>query len=177
MRELNATYKGLVTGIVMVALSLGIFYARKSFDNDLQYLTYAVYIAGILWTIVSYSRLPHAIRTFRNYFSQGFKCFIVVTLVMVSFTYIFLKADPSLKEKMAQNYRVELMKKGNLTPAEIDKNVEYAKDYYVTMFTSASIFWYLAIGAIVTTIISLILIKRKGKNIDQDHTSFIGTKI
>lgn len=177
MRELNATYKGLVTGLIMVAISLGIFYYKKSFDNNLQYITYAVYIAGIAWTLISYSRLEHAIRSFRNYFSQGFKCFIVVTLVMVSFTYIFIKSDPSLKEEMANNYKIGLEKKGNLTPAEVDKNVIYAKEYYVTMLTSGAIFGYLVIGILITAIVSWILLKQKGTNIDQEHTSFSGTKI
>jgi len=177
MRNLNATYKGLLTGFVMVAISMGIFYYKKTFDNDLQYLTYAIYIAGITWAIITYSKMEHAIRSFRNYFSQGFKCFIVITLMMVSFTYIFIKSDPALKEQMAKNFRTELENKNNFTPAEINKNVEYAKEYYVTMFTSAAIFWYLVVGAIVTAIVSGILIRTKGANIDQNNTSFTGTEI
>ena len=99
--------------------------------------------------------------SFRNYFSQGFKCFIVVTLVMVSFTYIFLKSDPSLREEMARNYRITLEKKGNLTPAEVDKNVETAKQYFVIMLTSSAIFGYLVIGAMVTVVTSLFFVRSK----------------
>lgn len=177
MRNGNATYKGLITGLIMLAISLAIFYYRKSFENGLQYITYAVYVAGIVWAMVTYSNMAHAIRSFRNYFSQGFKCFIVVTLVMVSFTYIFIKSDPSMKEEMAKNYRIGLEKQGNLTPAEMDKNVENAKEYYITMLTSAAIFGYLVIGALVTAVTAGVLIKVKGSNIDQNHTSFTGTKI
>ncbi|MEO6582974.1 MAG: DUF4199 domain-containing protein [Ferruginibacter sp.] len=175
MRILSPTYKGLITGILMVLVSMLIYKVEKSFENKLQYITYAIYAAGIVWAIHYYSKLPHAVRTFKTYFSQGFKCFIVVTFIMVSFTYIFLKSDPSLKAEMATNYRTDLEKKGNLTPAEIDKNVGYAQEYFVTMFTSSAIFGYLAIGAFVTAITSLVLIKMKGPNIDQDHTSYIGT--
>ena len=177
MRNLNATYKGIITGLVMVGISLAIFYIKKSFDNSLQYITYLVYIAGIGWTLYSYSKMPGAIRSFKNYFSQGFKCFVVVTLVMLAFTYIFIKSDPSMKEQMAVNYRIELEKKGNLTPDEITRSVDNAKEYFVMMFVSAAIFGYLAIGAVITAIISAILIKSKGTNIDQDHTSFTGTQI
>ncbi len=177
MRELNATYKGLITGLVMVAISFGIYYTKNNFNDGLQFVTYIVLIAGIIWTLVSYSKMPHAIRSFRNYFSQGFKCFIVVALVMVSFTYIFIRSDPSLKEEMAINARSEYEKKGNLTPDEIDRNVAFAKDNYIIMSVSATIFRYLFIGGLITAIVSIILIKTKGVNIDQNHTSFTGTKI
>ncbi len=177
MRNLNPTYVGLATGLIMVAMSLGIYYTMHSFDNNLQYLTYAVYVAGVVYTIVHYSKMPHAIRSFRNYFSQGFKCFIVVTLVMVSFTYIFLKSDPGLREEMARNYRADLELKGNFTPAEIDSKVLSARDYFVIMLTSSAIFGYLVIGGLVTAVTSGILIKTKGRDLDPDHTSYTNTKL
>lgn len=177
MKMLSATYKGLVTGLLMVLASVLIYYIQKDFNSGLRYLTYAIYAAGLYWTLASYSNAPGAIKTFRSFFSQGFKCFIVVTLMMVSFTYILIKSDPSLESEMAKNQRAGLELKGNLTPAEIDQNVAYSREYYVTMSTSSAIFGYLAIGAFFASIISLFLIKVKGKNIDQDHTSFTGTKM
>jgi hypothetical protein len=177
MRTLNATYKGLAAGLLMVFVSLLIYNFQKDFDSNLRYLTYAIYAGGIYWAISSYSSAPGAIKTFRSYFSQGFKCFIVITLMMVSFTYILIKSDPSLEARMAENQRIGLEEKGNLTPAEIEKNGAFAREYYVTMSTSSAIFGYLAIGAFFTAVVSLILIRTKGKNIDQDHTSFTGTKI
>ena len=177
MKALNATYKGLVTGVLMVAVSFFIYYMQKGFESNLRYITYALYAGGIYWALSSYCNVPGAIKTFRSFFSQGFKCFIVITLMMVSFTYIIIKSDPSLEAQMADNQRKGLEAKGNLTPAEIEKNVGFAKEYYVTMSTSSAIFGYLAIGSFFTAIISLFLIKSKGTNIDQDHTSFTGTKI
>lgn len=177
MKTLSATYKGLVTGLLMVAVSLVIYYLQKGFDSNLRYITYAIYAGGIYWALLSYSNMPGVIKTFRSFFSQGFRCFIVVTLMMVSFTYILIKSDPSFEAKMAENQRIALEQKGNLTPGEIDENVSFAKEYYVTMSTSSAIFGYLAIGTFLTAVISLFLIKTKGRNIDQDHTSFTGTKI
>lgn len=177
MKSLNATYKGLATGLLMVLVSILLYYMQKGFESNLRYVTYAIYAAGIYWALSSYSNGAGAIKTFRSFFSQGFKCFIVVTLMMVSFTYILIKSDPGLEAEMAVNQRQGLEQKGNLTPAEIDKNVAFAREYYVTMSTSSAIFGYLAIGSFFTAIISLFLLKAKGKNIDQDHTSFTGTKI
>ncbi len=129
MKTLSATYKGLVTGLLMVAISLVIYYLQKGFDSNLRYITYATYTVGIYWTLSSYSNMPGVIKTFRSFFSQGFRCFIVVTLMMVSFTYILIKSDPSFEAEMAENQRIGLEEKGNLTP---DEQVLFLTDIFPT---------------------------------------------
>jgi len=161
MKNLSATYKGLITGIVMVLISIGIYFYRGSFENKLQYITYFTYIAGIIWALIGYKRSAAETKTFKNYFAQGFRCFIVVTLIMVVFTWVFLKMNPALKDEMATQYRADLVKQGNYTPAEIEGMVIKAKEYFITMLTSMAIFGYLLIGALVTLIGSAFLSQKK----------------
>lgn len=164
MKNISATIKGLITGLLMVAVSIGIYLFKGDFDNSLQYITYAVYVAGIIWTLWDYKKRESPGITFKNYFTEGFKCFVTVTFLMVLFTFIFSKIDPTMKELMAVNYRADLMSKGNYTPAEIDSMVQKAKDYFNIMLTSMAIFGYLVIGAMVTVITSLFLIKQTKTN-------------
>lgn len=161
LQNLNATKKGLITGLVMIGISLGIFYSGQPFDSPLQYLIYAVYAGGIIWTIYEFSKSEENTNKFGTFFLQGFKCFIVVTLLMVIFTFTFNKLHPEFKDEMVKAYNDELVKKGNSTPAEILKNIESAKDYYLTMLISGAIFGYLMIGAVITAATSLMFIKRK----------------
>jgi len=156
---MTSTYKGLITGICMIAISAGIYYYKGSFQNNLQYITYAVYIAGITWSLVDFSRKAGSVRTFKNLFTEGFKCFIVITLLMVAFTWVFLKMNPSMKEEMAVQYRAELSVQGNYTPAETDNKVNMAKEFFLTGLIAAAIFGYLLIGSIITVIGSLFLKK------------------
>ncbi len=156
MINLSPTLKGLITGILMIAVSIGIYARLGNFEGQLKFITYAIYIAGIAWTLIAYSRME-VLKTFKTYFSQGFKCFIMVTFLMVAFTFGFLKMTPAMKEEMAQNYRAELVKAGDKTPAEIETMVLQAKEYYVTLQTSMTIFFYLFVGAVVTILISMIL--------------------
>ena len=161
LKNLNATKKGLITGLVMIGISLGIFYSGQPFDSPLQYLIYIVYAGGIVWTIYEFSRSEENTNKFGALFLQGFKCFVVITLLMVVFTFVFNKLHPEFKEGMVKAYTEELVKKGNSTPAEISKNIESAKDYYLTMLISGAIFGYLMIGAVITAATSLMFIKRK----------------
>ncbi len=161
LKNLNATRKGIITGLVMIGISLGIFYSGQPFDSPLQYLIYVVYAGGIVWTIYEFSKSEENTNKFGGLFLQGFKCFIVITLLMVIFTFVFNKLHPEFKEEMVKAYNDELVKKGNSTPAEILKNIESAKDYYLTMLISGAIFGYLAIGAVITAATSLLFMKRK----------------
>jgi hypothetical protein len=157
MNYLSPTVKGLIIGMCMIGVSLYIYAAYGNFENNLQYITYALYIGGLLWTLVSFSK-QEVLKTFKTYFSQGFKFFIVVTMLMVLFTIIFSNLNPVLKEEMAINYREELIKSGNKTPAEIENLVLQTKEYYTVMITSMAIFGYLFIGTLFTTLLSLLLI-------------------
>lgn len=148
----GSAQKGLITGLLMIAVSLGIFYVKGNFENGLQYIAYFLYVAGIIWALISFKKSSAENKTFKSYFSEGFKCFIVVTLLMVVFTFVFLKFNPSLKEEMAVNYKAELIKSNNYTAAEIDKMVIKAKDFFVTMLVSMAVFGYLIIGALVSVI-------------------------
>src|SRR4051812_30478506 len=135
MKNLSSTQKGLVTGTVMILISIGIYFYKGSFENKLQYITYFTYIAGIVWALLGHKSSASEKRSFKNYFGQGFKCFIVVTFMMVAFTWIFLQLNPGLKEEMAVQYRADLVKLGNYTSAEIDTMVARAKQFFVAMLT------------------------------------------
>ena len=161
MKNISARNKGLITGAIMILTSLGIYLAKKDFDNSLQYIVYATYIVGILWTLVTFKKKAGDTATFKNYFSEGFKCFIVVTLLMVIFTFVFNKMHPEFKEQMGVAYKDELLKKGNTTPAEIASNVEKMKEFYLTMLISGAIFGYLLIGSVITLVSSFLFMRRK----------------
>ena len=160
LKNLNATKKGLITGLLMVGLSLLIYYAKLAFDSPVQYVIYFVYAAGIVWTLITFSGSGNHSNKFGEFFLQGFKCFVVVTLVMVVFTFIFNKLHPEFKDEMAAAYKTEMISKGNTTPAEIETNIAKAKDFYIVMLISSAIFGYLIIGAVVTATVSLLVRKR-----------------
>ncbi|MFZ1785711.1 MAG: DUF4199 domain-containing protein [Ferruginibacter sp.] len=160
-QKLDATRKGLLTGAIMIVLSLVIFYSGQPFDSPLQYLIYAVYAGGIIWTIYDFSKTEENNNKFGSFFLQAFKCFIVVSLLMVVFTFVFNKMHPEFKDDMVKAYQAEMLSKGNSTPEEMAKNIEKAKDYYLTMLISGAIFGYLLIGAAISAAASLFFMKRK----------------
>ena len=161
LQNLNATKKGLITGLLMIGLSLLIDNMNKPLESSLQYLIYVIYAAGIAWSLYSFYKSAENTNKFGAFFLQGFKCFIVVTLLMVIFTFVFYKMHPEFKEQMAVSYREELVKKGNSTDAEINSNVEKMKSYYLTLLISGAVFGYLLIGSVITAASSILFMRRK----------------
>jgi NADH:ubiquinone oxidoreductase subunit 6 (subunit J) len=158
--NISARNKGLITGLLMVGISVIIYLLKKDFDNPLQYIVYASYVAGIIWTLFTFKKETGE-ASFKQYFSEGFKCFIMVTLLMVLFTLVFILTHPELKEKMAEMTRSELAKSKNMMPSDIEERVAMAKKAFLPGFLMIAVFSYLVIGSLVTLIAAGFLAGKK----------------
>ena len=118
-------------------------------------------MAGILWTLMDFKKTDTGTAKFKDYFSQGFKCFIVVTLLMVVFTFTFLLLNPGMKEQMAVLMREEMVKTKTLTLTQIDDNINNAKKVFVPALIMGAVFGYLLIGAIFTAITAAFLSQKR----------------
>jgi hypothetical protein len=162
MKKTTPLVKGLITGAVMLITTMLLFYYAR--DNaGFRYLVFAMYAGGIAWTLLEYYRSPEYTGRFGDIFGKGFRCFIVVTVIMVTFAGIFSAAHPEFAEQDAELYREELIKhEKSKTPAEIDSIVAlFKKNYTVSNIRSAT-FGYLVTGAIFTAAgAGLLLMRRK----------------
>jgi hypothetical protein len=165
MTKLTPLVKGVFTGLIMLALTLGFYYGKLPPGSGFQYLVYAVYAAGIVWTLVDFSRSPAYTGKFGELFGQGFRCFIIVILIMVTFTGIFSAVHSEFAEQDAVNYKnylVETQSKDK-TPAEINEMTATYKTHYTTSLIYTAIFGYLISGAIFTAAGSVVLLLTRRK--------------
>ena len=155
MNDLNPRKKGLLVGLLMVALSLLAFYVLKlPLESPFQYIIYLTYMGGILWCLVDHKKKAAATPSFKEFFSTGFKMFVVVTLIMVVFVFIFIYLNPEIRDaKFAENDRL-LLQEGNHTPAEIEKNSQAMKRIFMPMMLGITTFVYLFLGSLITAITS-----------------------
>jgi glucan phosphoethanolaminetransferase (alkaline phosphatase superfamily) len=161
LNKLTATQKGLVTGLAMIAAVLLCMLAKLPQNGVGQYLAYFIYTAGVVWTLVVFGKTTEHKNTFKEFFNEGFKCFIVITLLMVVFTFVFSKFNTTYRDAYADVMRAALTKKGNYTPAEIDKQVSSMKSNFAITITSGAIFFYLIIGALVAAVTSAFITRNK----------------
>lgn len=158
---LKPAIKGLITAMLMIAIALVTFYSNMPANSVFQYLVYAVYALGIVWTLVAWALSGRSSGSFGDMFNHGFRCFIVVTLVMVLFTGLFSYSHPEFAEESSRYYREELLKDKNNLPNDIDSAVARYKKNYTLTLVYGSIIGYLIIGAAVTAATSFIIINRR----------------
>ncbi|MEO7769218.1 MAG: DUF4199 domain-containing protein, partial [Ferruginibacter sp.] len=153
MTKLTATQKGLLIGIVMIIASVFSLYILKNpLGSYFQFIVYSLFCLGILWSLFSYSRTATEKKAFRDYFSTGFKTFIVVTLLMALFTYVYFSIDTSFRDTtIAENNRL-LILQGDHLPNEIAENTKQLKKMFMPLMISSSVFRYLLLGALITVI-------------------------
>ena len=159
--KLVPAIKGLITAVAMIAAFLGIYYAGKDADTRLQYLVYILYALGIAWTVIAWRQSSSFTGKFGDIFSQGFKCFIVVTLVIALFYGIFNYLHPEFRDEAAAAYQEQLVKQKDKLPPDIESEVATYKKQYTLRLVSSAIFGYLIIGAGVTAVLSVLLTRRK----------------
>ena len=160
MKRISPAIKGLVTAALMIALTLWIDHYKTSIDPRVQYFVFLVYALGILWTLLAAKRSAAFTGRFAELFSAGFRAFIVITLSMVVFTFVYVRSHPELAEQEAVNTRVYYQQKHDNTPAEIEEYAQKAKKQYAVAVISLSIFRYLIIGAIFTAAIGFLITRR-----------------
>lgn len=165
--KLSSSIKGLITAALMVGVFLLIYQAGKDSDqnstatgSNLQYIVYAIYGAGIVWTLLTYRQSAAFTGKFGDNFQQGFRCFVVVTLAMALFYGIFNALHPEFSEQMAATLREQLIKEKGKLPSEIDEAVATFKKQYTLKLVSGAIFGYLIIGAGITAVLSALLNRR-----------------
>ena len=158
MTKLTATYKGLIIAAVMIIVSAILFYGFKFPPNDSsQMVVMGLYILGIFWSLLSLKPADDTALKFKDYFSQGFKTFIIVTLLMVIYTGIFYKLNPQILENVITENEILVAQAGNKTPAEIKANSESLRSIFMPMTISLTTVVYLGLGALTSVVGGLIL--------------------
>ena len=153
MKTLKVQYIGLITAALMIAVSLIAFYALQlPIESNFQWVIYLIFVAGIVWSLLSLFKSNIEAKSFKDYFSAGFKTFVIVALLMALFTYIFFTINIDFRDaKITENNKL-LVAEGNHLPKEIEENAKQLKKLFMPIMISSAMFRYLIIGALVTVV-------------------------
>ncbi len=153
MQKLSAKYIGLIAGGLMVAVSLLMFYTlHLPEQGTVKYICYGIYTAAIVLGLANFKAGNAQEKTFKNYFSEGFKVFVVITLIMAVFTIIFYKMNPQIIDHSLAEINKYNVADANKTPAELADNGKEFKKIFIPMTVAITTFMYLILGALVTLV-------------------------
>lgn len=146
------------TALLMMVISWLGFLNYISNPTTTQLSVYAFYSLST-WYLLFFNRKES--QAFKDFFQIGFRHFILVTLLMALFSYLFIQLHPNLVEDSAIQLRKTLQNTNNRTPAEIERDVKLFIEGYPSAMVSRTIFGYLVVGSMVTAISSFLLTLQK----------------
>ena len=144
--------------LLMMAISWLGFLNYISNPTTTQLSVYGFYALST-WYLLFFNRKES--QAFKDFFQIGFRHFILVTLLMALFSYLFIQLHPNLVEDSAIQLRTTLQNTNNRTPAEIERDVKLFIEGYPSAMVSRTIFGYLVVGSLVTAISSFLLTLQK----------------
>jgi len=146
------------TAFLMMAISWLGFLNDIPNPTTAQLLVYGFYALST-WFLLFFNRSES--QAFKDFFQIGFRHFILVTLLMALFSYLFIQLHPNLVEDSAIQLRKTLQNTNNRTPTEIERDVKLFIEGYPSAMVSRTIFGYLVVGSLVTAISSFLLTLQK----------------
>ena len=153
MRIISAKYIGLIAGGLMVLTSVILFYGLHLPDTGLvNYICYALFTLAIIVSLFNFKNNFSSDKTFKDYFSEGFKTFVIIVLIMAVFTFIFYKMNPDILEgKLAEINKYNSLDR-NKTPGEVIENSNQLRKVFIPMTVATTTIMYLFLGALITAI-------------------------
>lgn len=148
----TSTTKGIVISLILVVIALITYFLNLETTSALQYISYIVFIAGIIWSVNMYGKQIDHVSTFGNYFAHGFKVAAVVTAIMILYVVIFVNLFPDMKQKGIDAARKSMEAKGQLSPDQISQALEFTRKFFLVFIIGGTLIGYLVFGAIAALI-------------------------
>lgn len=149
---------------MILASSLAFYVFHVPAQSRFQLVVYTIYTAGVVWSLLQFHQLKTEEKKFKDYFSAGFKAFIVVVLLMVLYTFVFVKSNPHMIDGFIEENNKALAAQGNRTQAEIMNNAEQIRSYFVLTMVMGALIMYLVIGALISLVGAGFLSQKKTAN-------------
>ena len=158
MKNISARNLGLITGGLMIAATLVMYYLLKMPEaGTSKYVCYGIYSTGILLSLFNYYGKENVEKNTKSFFSEGFKTFVVVVFLMAVFGFIFYKLNPQIFEARLADINAINSKDPNKTAAEVVENSNRLKNIFIPMTVAINTVLYLIIGTLISFIAAAFL--------------------
>lgn len=163
-----STTKGIVIALILIIIALVGYFLDINPEGPSKYLSFGIFIVGIIVSINIYGKQIDYNATFGNYFAHGFKIAALVTAIMIIYIVIFVNLFPDVKEKAMEVARQKMEEKGNISQETINQGVEITKKFFMVFIIAGTLLGYLIFGAI-SSLIGAGITKKNPRPIEIDR--------
>ncbi len=164
--QTHLMYGGL-TGLAMVVLGLILYVVGLSFEQWAQWLSYIPFLAGIILNAQAYSKANEADITFGNAFASGFKATLIITAIVLVWSFISLAIFPEMREKSIE-IAIESMESRGLSEEQIQQSMDMTEKY-LGLFMAMGIIFGLVFFGTIFSLIAAAIAKKNPRPQVHDH--------
>jgi cbb3-type cytochrome oxidase subunit 3 len=146
------TTKGILIALVLIILALATYFLDLKPNGPFQWVSYVIFLGGIIWSVMSYGKQVNYNATFGNYFAHGFKVAALVTALMIIYLIIIAFVFPDFKEKAIEQAKRSMQEKDNLSEEQINAGLEMTRKFFMVFLVGGTLLGYLFFGAIAALI-------------------------
>ncbi len=148
----TTTTKGIIIGLILIVIAIAIYFSNIDMNGPAKWISNAVFVIGIIWSVNNYGKQINYNSTFGNYFAHGFKVTAVATVIMIIYLIIFILLFPEFKEKGIEQARIAMQKNNNMTNEQISQGLEITKKFFLVFVIGGSLIVYLIFGSLAALV-------------------------
>lgn len=143
---------GLLTGLVSVIISFGLYALELEQQPVVRFLTLAVLAVGIVLAMRNFKDQNTGFMSYGQGLSVGLTVSGVVGVLSAVFVYVYTKfVDPEVMTRMMDKARVDLEAKGSMSDAQIDQAMAMSSKFMTGPFMFAfTILGTLVLGLLIS---------------------------
>jgi hypothetical protein len=145
---------GLLTGLVSIIISFGIYALQLESNTAVRFLTMAVLVVGIILAMRSFKEQNAGFMNYGQGLGVGMTVSGVVGLLSAAFMYVYTNfVDPEMMTRVMDKARAEMEAKGTMTDAQIDQAMAMSSKFTTGPFMLVfAIVGTLILGLIISLI-------------------------
>ena len=160
--------KGAILGGISILFSIIIYVFNLYTTQWLSFLSYAIFIGGIIYGNILFANQNENNVTFGNIFAHGFKTTAVVIVITVLYTVLSLFIFPDMVDKIIEISRTAMAKNPQMTDEMIEQGIAMTKKLFLPFAIAGAIFGTGFLGAIASLIGAAVAKKNPVDSFKQD---------
>ena len=140
--------KGAILGGISILFSVIIYVFNLYTTQWLSWISYAIFIGGIIYGNILFANQNENNVTFGNIFAHGFKTTAVVIVITVLYTVLSLFIFPDMVDKIIEISRTAMAKNPQMTDEMIEQGIAMTKKLFLPFAIAGAIFFTGFFGAI-----------------------------
>jgi uncharacterized membrane protein YciS (DUF1049 family) len=139
---------GLILCAILIIYSIFLNFTGLQTNQGLSWLTYLIFVAGVIYFVIAFGKANDSNVTFGNLFAYGFKVTAVVAIIFIVFEIVFNLIFPEFRDKIYEMMRQKFEEQGKLTDDQINTALDMTKKFFMVGLIAGSALFFSIFGVI-----------------------------